>query len=225
MAPSMTASRSVPGIHLGHAGVDGLRATASATSRDTSSAWMGGKRTPAARRSSSTWLARARAATRNISLGDARASATIAPRPTPGKMKTLLAWPMRARCHETGAKGLPVATMARPSLHAACRPACLHSTRRVGERQMMGSWVARPSPGRPPRRTHRLSGRADEHVGLDRAMTSHERSWSSPRAPGPARCRARPGTATSRLNSSRSVRPWWTRPESRGARAWVDVAR
>src|SRR5512140_1367289 len=44
---------------------------------------------------------------------------TVSPRPTPGKMNALFPCPIR-NClprYETGANGLPVATMARPSDH------------------------------------------------------------------------------------------------------------
>ena len=41
-------------------------------------------------------------------------SETMPPRPSPGKMKTLLAWPIRRP--STGGKGLPVAMSARPSV-------------------------------------------------------------------------------------------------------------
>ena len=48
----------------------------------------------------------------------ARVSAAIAPSPTPGKMNTLLAWPISRRTPSTstGSNGEPVATTARPAV-------------------------------------------------------------------------------------------------------------
>ena len=61
-----------------------------------------------------------RAATRNAESGRIRASDTMAPRPMPGNTYALLACGMRiARPPiSTGANGLPVATIARPSVQA-----------------------------------------------------------------------------------------------------------
>ena len=59
-------------------------------------------------------------------VGDLAASATMAPRPTPGKMKTLLAWPTMRHVplYSTGGQGLPVAITARPSVHAVISSGC-----------------------------------------------------------------------------------------------------
>ncbi len=69
----------------------------------------------------------------NISVVTSRTSATAAPRPTPGKMNTLLAWPITCRLpsYSTSANGLPVATMALPRDQVmACSG--VHSERLVG---------------------------------------------------------------------------------------------
>ena len=119
---------------------------ARAISRETSRSWpIGGYRAPAARRSSETSPARVRAATRKCASSIRRAPATIAPRPTPGKMKALLAWPMirTPSAVSTGANGLPVATRARPSVQSRTW-AGVASVREVGleSGKMIGVGVA-----------------------------------------------------------------------------------
>ena len=61
-----------------------------------------------------------RAATRNCASETVRAPAMIAASPTPGKMNALLACPIWrvVPSTTTGSNGLPVATSARPSVHA-----------------------------------------------------------------------------------------------------------
>ena len=93
----------------------------------------------------------------------ARASATIAPSPRPGKMNTLLAWPMSCRSpnRSTGSNGDPVATSALPSVHSRMSAGVASATdvgldsgmidrsrRRVGHRADDGLGERAGHPGR-----------------------------------------------------------------------------
>ena len=105
-------------------------------------------------------------------------------------MKTLLAWPIGRGppFQETGAKGLPVAMRARPSLQArmsqgvaSTRLEGLESAKTTGSSETsawsrMTSWSNEPGWPVVPMRTSGLHG----------LMTSHRRAWSSPSSVRPS---------------------------------------
>ena len=92
------------------------------------------------------------------------------PRPTPGKMKTLFAWPITCRVPSctTSANGLPVATSARPSVQAiASSGRALRLARGVRQRQHDRP-LRRAAPSRAT-----ISSR--EGAGLRRGADQHGR--------------------------------------------------
>ena len=92
-------------------------ATVAETSRSRS---MSGSR-PFAGSVGSASFASARAAAMNSDGGIVAARQTITPRPRPGNISALFAWPMRyvVPSRSTGPNGLPVATRAAPSVQAS----------------------------------------------------------------------------------------------------------
>ena len=150
------------------------------------------------------------AASRNMRSVMARVSATIAPRPTPGKMKALFAWPIswRTPSSVTASNGDPVATIARPWLQASTS-AGVASEADVGfdsgstigrsagpTRSTIASMTASVNVPATPVAPTRIVGRRSRTTSSSVGVT----------APSTA------GTASSRFVASRSVRPAWTRP-------------
>ena len=129
---------------------------------------IGGYRPPAANRSGDTRPASWRAATTNASSGSARASAMIAPNPTPGKMKALLACPMdvapAARSTNGGGR-TPVATIARPEVQRGRPPRALRPARLgwTAAGSPAWAWLRDGSRMSYTRERARGSGRADQH--------------------------------------------------------------
>ena len=169
---------------------------------------IGGNSEPAARRSGSTAAASVRAAARNIWSVTVEAPDTIAPRPTPGKMNTLFAWPISTRrpSTETGSNGEPVATMARPPVQAR-QSAGVASAEEVGfdSGRIVGTSVG-------PRlsaiaRTTASSKVPAIPVAPTRNVGRRSRMVSSSEPPPVGAA-----TASSAFSSSRSERPSWTSP-------------
>ncbi len=116
---------------------------------------------------------------------------TESPSPIPGKMKTLLPWPIRCcrPLNSTGANGLPVATIARPSDH---RIACsaVHSLFVVGfDSGKINGPLDALDGGAHDRfgKQARGAGNADEDRRLERAHRLFERDARRVGAGEPAR--------------------------------------
>ena len=159
----------------------------------------------------------ARAAARNIPSVTSRASATRAPRPTPGKMNALLPWPTRRvrPAWTTEGKGLPVATRARPSVQrrtssgeASAWLVGLESGKIIGRSTCAAISRTTVSVKAPvaPETPMSTVGRS--------ARTTASRSWPRPQAFGRGQ-RVRPGQLAP-VVLRRPLRP---RPPARASRA------